>query len=46
MRNLDIADTRGKLLTYVRTGILRPGGGSALPHLTEGDERHDQHEEE
>jgi argininosuccinate synthase len=37
MRNLDIADTRGKLLTYVRTGVLQPGGSSALPHLTEGD---------
>jgi argininosuccinate synthase len=37
MRNLDIADTRGKLLTYVKSGVLRPGAGSALPHLTEGE---------
>jgi argininosuccinate synthase len=46
MRNLDIADTRGKLLTYVRTGVLRPGGASALPHLTDGSETHEQKEEE
>jgi argininosuccinate synthase len=37
MRNLDIADTRGKLLTYVRTGVLQPGGSSALPHLSDGE---------
>jgi argininosuccinate synthase len=28
MRNLDIADTREKLLTYIKTGLLAPGGGS------------------
>jgi argininosuccinate synthase len=26
MRNLDIADTREKLLTYMKTGLLRPAG--------------------
>jgi len=31
MRNLDISDTRDKLLTYVRTGLLTPSAGSALP---------------
>jgi argininosuccinate synthase len=36
MRNLDIADTRDKLATYARAGLLKPGGGSALPRL-EGD---------
>ena len=24
MRNLDIVDTRDKLMTYVKTGLLRP----------------------
>ncbi len=37
MRNLDIVDTRDKLLTYVKTGVLAPAGGSALPHLVEGE---------
>ena len=32
MRNLDISDTRDKLLTYVKTGLLR-GGGTTLPLL-------------
>ena len=27
MRNLDITDTRGKLQTYARTGLLAPGSG-------------------
>jgi argininosuccinate synthase len=33
MRNLDIADTRDKLLTYTRSGLLAAGEESALPHL-------------
>jgi len=36
MRNLDIADTRDKLLTYARTGLLTPVEGTALPHLLDG----------
>jgi argininosuccinate synthase len=36
MRNLDIADTRDKLLTYVKAGVLAPGGGSGMPRLVEG----------
>ena len=32
MRNLDIADTRAKLLTYTKTGLL-PSSGSAVPLL-------------
>jgi argininosuccinate synthase len=32
MRNLDIVDTREKLLTYVKAGVLAPWSGSALPH--------------
>ena len=35
MRNLDIADTRDKLMTYARTGLLAPGTGTSLPHLLE-----------
>jgi argininosuccinate synthase len=35
MRNLDIADTRGKLLTYGRSGLLRDG--ASLPRLLEDD---------
>ena len=38
MRNLDIADTREKLLTYLKTGVLSTGGNSPLPYLTPGDE--------
>ncbi len=37
MRNLDIADTREKLLTYMKTGLLRASGDSPLPRLTDGD---------
>jgi argininosuccinate synthase len=33
MRNLDIADTRDKLLTYARSGLLAAGEGTSLPHL-------------
>jgi argininosuccinate synthase len=32
MRNLDIVDTREKLFTYVKTGLLAPWSGTALPH--------------
>jgi argininosuccinate synthase len=35
MRNLDIADTRDKLFTYVKTGLLAPSIGTALPHPAE-----------
>ena len=37
MRNLDIADTRDKLVTYIKAGVLSPGAGSALPRLIEAD---------
>ena len=33
------ADTREKLLTYMRTGLLRPSENSPLPKLTDGDEK-------
>jgi len=38
MRNLDIADTRDKLQTYSKTGLITPGAGSTLPLLTDGEE--------
>src|SRR3990170_5430435 len=38
MRNLDIADTRAKLLTYVKTGLLAPSLGADLPKLSDGSE--------
>jgi argininosuccinate synthase len=33
MRNLDIADTREKLMVYAQAGLLTSAGGSALPQL-------------
>ena len=36
MRNLDITDTRDKLLTYVKTGLLAPSLGAELPKLSDG----------
>jgi argininosuccinate synthase len=38
MRNLDITDTREKLLTYARTGLLAPSLGADLPRLSDGSE--------
>ena len=35
MRNLDITDTRDKLLTYVKTGLLAPSLGAELPKLSD-----------
>jgi argininosuccinate synthase len=31
MRNLDITDTRDKLLTYSKVGLLKSGGSAPLP---------------
>jgi argininosuccinate synthase len=42
MRNLDIADTRDKLFTYARLGLLATGKGEALPHLLEPGEPHQE----
>ena len=36
MRNLDIMDTREKLLTYIQTGVLSGGAESGLPKMIEG----------
>jgi argininosuccinate synthase len=35
MRNLDIVDTRDKLLTYGRVGLLSPDSGMGMPLLAE-----------
>ena len=39
MRHLDITDTRDKLLLYMKTGLLGPKSGGAMPLLTEGEEK-------
>jgi argininosuccinate synthase len=39
MRNLDIADTRDKLLTYTGAGLLSPGHDTALPLLLEAESK-------
>jgi argininosuccinate synthase len=41
MRNLDIADTRDKLLVYTKAGLLAGGSGSAVPELSAGKKSHD-----
>jgi argininosuccinate synthase len=33
MRNLDVSDTRDKLLVYSKAGLLELGSGSAMPLL-------------
>ena len=38
MRNLDIIDTREKLLIYTQTGLLAPPASSGLPQLPAADE--------
>src|SRR6187455_61433 len=37
MRNLDIIDTREKLLLYTQTGLLKPSATSGLPQLPAAD---------
>jgi argininosuccinate synthase len=37
MRNLDITDTRDKLMSYVKTGLIAPSLGSSMPLLTDGE---------
>ncbi|SOE48951.1 Argininosuccinate synthase [plant metagenome] len=39
LRNLDIVDTRDKLVTYVKAGLLAPTSGSALPQLKDGNDK-------
>jgi argininosuccinate synthase len=42
MRNLDITDTRDKLFTYVKTGLLAPSLGADLPKLSERGKSEDE----
>jgi len=42
MRNLDIVDTREKLATYTKVGLLTSGAGNALPLLANDDKRDDK----
>jgi argininosuccinate synthase len=37
MRNLDIIDTRDKLLIYTQSGLLKPSASSGLPQLPAAD---------
>src|SRR4051794_36073322 len=39
MRNLDISDTREKLLTYTKAGLLAPASAAPLPQLDDGKKR-------
>jgi argininosuccinate synthase len=36
MRNLDITDTRAKLVTYAQSGLIKLSKGSEMPKLTSG----------
>ena len=39
MRNLDITDTRDKLMTYAKAGLLTPGAEGFVPKLKSGEEK-------
>jgi len=39
MRNLDITDTRDKLLTYAATGLLTLSTGNEMPLLSSAKEK-------
>ncbi len=39
MRNLDITDTREKLITYAQTGLLTLSTGTTMPQLNSGTEK-------
>ncbi|MGA1981653.1 MAG: argininosuccinate synthase [Acidobacteriaceae bacterium] len=41
MRNLDITDTREKLLTYAQSGLITLSKGSEMPRLSSGSEKVD-----
>jgi argininosuccinate synthase len=36
MRNLDITDTRAKLMTYAHSGLITLSNGSEMPRLNSG----------
>jgi argininosuccinate synthase len=39
MRNLDITDTREKLIAYTQAGLLTPATGSTMPQLNTGEKK-------
>jgi argininosuccinate synthase len=39
MRNLDITDTREKLLTYAQSGLITLSKGSEMPQLSSGGDK-------
>jgi argininosuccinate synthase len=39
MRNLDITDTREKLITYAQTGLLTMSSGTKMPQLNSGGDK-------
>jgi argininosuccinate synthase len=39
MRNLDISDTRDKLLTYTKAGLLAPASSAPLPQLPDAEKK-------
>jgi argininosuccinate synthase len=39
MRNLDITDTRAKLIIYAATGLLTLSKGSEMPELSSGSDK-------
>jgi len=39
MRNLDITDTREKLMTYAQSGLITLSKGSEMPQLRSGSEK-------
>jgi argininosuccinate synthase len=41
MRNLDITDTREKLLTYAKAGLLTLSRNSEMPQLNNGPKQED-----
>ncbi len=42
MRNLDITDSRDKLLTYAKAGLLTLSKGAEMPRLNDGDTMNDR----
>ena len=39
MRNLDITDTRAKLITYAQSGLITLSKGSEMPQLNSGNDK-------
>ncbi len=42
MRNLDITDTRAKLMTYANTGLITLSNGSEMPKLNSGPTKNEE----